>query len=322
MAVWKGVPLQSAIIVRHTPRDYAKKLGRKDTGAMPCSSNARAVAYISRTGAFESKSDIDREPTPQDRELSAERDAADRLDYAAREGAYEGKGAALQEDASLWDANGPVSVDEARAKMRADGGAFIDSVVSVKREYAAALRLESKEDMQRLLRATWSENVEKWGLVKDPADIRWVAAYHTDASESLHCHVLTWSARGEIEQGSTVGREATRAGKEAIYRVGYARIREERDARSNFLRDLARQQIRVIAGERPDARTAAALDARARKAGWPERSLRETDVPPQDRAPVEAARARVASELAAGSGAVARNWKAQAAARDLVAAAL
>lgn len=321
MAVWKGVPLQSAIIVRHTPRDYAKKLGRKDTGAMPCASNARAVAYISRTGAFESKSDIDREPTPQDRQLSAERDAADRLDYAAREGAYEGKGAALQEDASLWDANGPVSVGEARARMRADGGAFIDSVVSIKREYAAALQLESKEDMQRLLRATWSENVEKWGLVKDPADIRWVAAYHTDASESLHCHVLTWSARGEIEQGSTVGREATRAGKEAIYCIGYARIREERDARSNFLRDLARQQIRVIAGERPDARAAAALDARARKAGWPERSLRESDVPPQDRAPVEAARARVASELAAGSGAVARNWKAQAAARDLVAAA-
>ena len=80
MAVWNGVPLQSAIIVRHTPRDYAKKLGRKDTGAMPCASNARAVAYISRTGAFESKSDIDREPTPQDRELSAERVAADRLD--------------------------------------------------------------------------------------------------------------------------------------------------------------------------------------------------------------------------------------------------
>ena len=87
MAVWKGVPLQSAIIVRHTPRDYAKKLGRKATGAMPCSSNARAVAYISRTGAFESKSDIDREPTPQDRELSAERDAAEERADKMMEGA-------------------------------------------------------------------------------------------------------------------------------------------------------------------------------------------------------------------------------------------
>ena len=52
MAVWRGIPLRSAIIVRHTPRDYGRRLGRKDTGAMPCSSNGRALDYVSRTGAF------------------------------------------------------------------------------------------------------------------------------------------------------------------------------------------------------------------------------------------------------------------------------
>lgn len=318
MAVWRGIPLRSAIIVRHTPRDYGRRLGRKDTGAMPCSSNGRALDYVSRTGAFSDRSDIDRSPTDADRELVAERDAGDRLDYAAREGSYAGKGAGRQEDASLWGPDGPVSVEDARARMRADGGAFIDSIVAVDRDCAPALHLDTKEDMQRLVRATWAENVERWGLIERPEDIRWVAAYHTDAAQSVHCHILTWSARGEIEQGATVPREGTREGKEAIYRMGYARIREERDERSNFLRDLSRQQATVLAGGRCREDVARRLEEKAARLGYPERPLGASDVPEERRAHIEALEARLRAELEAGSGSLARNHRAQAAARDVV----
>lgn len=318
MAVWRGIPLRSAIIVRHTPRDYGRRLGRKDTGAMPCSSNGRALDYVSRTGAFSDRSDIDRSPTDADRELVAERDAGDRLDYAAREGSYADKGAGRQEDASLWGPDGPVSVEDARARMRADGGAFIDSIVAVDRDCAPALHLDTKEDMQRLVRATWAENVERWGLIERPEDIRWVAAYHTDAAQSVHCHILTWSARGEIEQGATVPREGTREGKEAIYRMGYARIREERDERSNFLRDLSRQQATVLVGGRCPDGAFRRLEEKAGRLGYAERPLRSSDVPDDKRGRIDALRERVRSELASGSGSVARNRRAQAAARDVV----
>lgn len=210
MSSWsKGVAVSKAIIVRHTPRDYSKALGRKGTGAIAIDGATvkDALDYAGREGKWADKSDIEREATAYDRDLRNAAELADRLDYIGRQGAYEGKGADRQTDATYWDQAGPVSREQVERAMRQAGGAFVDSFISVSREDAARLGLQTKEDFQRLVRATWARNVERWGLIRNPEDIRYVACFHTDAPMSFHVHVYTWSARGEIRPGQTVSRE-------------------------------------------------------------------------------------------------------------------
>lgn len=324
MSWWGGIPLHRAIIVRHSPSGHGGRAGGKDSGALPMSAAPRALDYAGRGGVYADKSDIDRAPTALDGMLmSADRarngvDAEDRLDYISREGAYEGKGAERQVDASLWDERGPVSKDWALREMRAAGGAFMDSFISVDRRYADRLGLATKEEMQRLVRATWSKGVERWDLIKDPSDIRWVAAYHTDADKSVHAHIYTWSARGEIEPGATVGREATRAGKEEVYRVGYAKVREERNERSNYLRDLSRVELRTQVGRPAPGRDMERLLKKAEALGYPERPSRSPDLGPDAARRVESLLGRMEAELASGRGFLSRNWEAQGIARDVV----
>ena len=325
MSVWRGVPLHKAIIVRHTPRDHDAPLGRRGTGAIPIGQSGKALDYAGRYGEHAGKGDIDREVTGHDRELMADAaeaaprdvDAADRLDYALREGIYEGK-ARSGLDGTLWDQHGTVTREEAQERMEAAGGAFVDSFISIGREYTRQLGIETKEDLQRLVRATWSEAVERWGVVRNPEDIRWVAAAHFDANRSIHVHLYTWSARGEIEPGWTVGREATREGKEIVFKTGYSKIVAERNERSNYLRDLARHAAVRQCGGRVDERAERRLAAKATRLGYPERLSRESDVDPSKARGLEAARARLSSALEAGYGRLAENWRANADARDVV----
>lgn len=322
MTRWRGIPLEKAIIVRHGANDHAGAHGTKGSGALPMSSASGALDYASRSGRFDGKGEIDREPTLSDR-LFAEDGrgrgvVGDRIDYISRSGEYAGKGAGLQVDATLWGADGPVSRQDAERMMAEAGGAFVDSFVAVGRPYAARLGLEDKESMQRLVRATWSRSVERWGLIEDPADIRWVAAYHSDAPESLHVHIYTWSARGEIRPGATVGREATRAAKEEVYRVGYSKIVEERNERATYLRDLARHEARVHAGAAPDRAAAERLAEKASRLGYAERPSLASDVPPERAHRLGRLGEKLARELEGGSGSLSRNWPAQAVARDIV----
>jgi hypothetical protein len=111
MADWNGVPLQSAILVRHEER-----------GALSASSGAakRAAQYIGREGEYRERGDIEREPTDRDRELMQEemsRTAARAVEYIGREGDFADKGIERQVDASLWGESGPVSVDEAAREL-------------------------------------------------------------------------------------------------------------------------------------------------------------------------------------------------------------
>lgn len=325
MSVWRGIPLHKAIIVRHTPREHDAPLGRKGTGAIPIGRSGKALDYAGRYGEHAGKGDIDREITGHDRELMAdaaeaasrEIDAADRLDYALREGIYEGKSREGL-DGTLWDRTGAVTREEAQERMEAAGGAFVDSFVSIGREYTKELGIETKEDLQRLIRTTWDEAVEKWGVIQNPEDIRWVAAAHFDANRSIHVHLYTWSARGEIEPGWTVGREATREGKEIVYKTGYSKIISERDERSNYLRDLARHEAVRQCGGRVDERAQRRLDGKAARLGYPERLSREGDVDPAKARSLEAAQSRLSQALETGYGRLADNWRANADARDVV----
>ncbi len=311
----RGVPLHSAIIVRHTPRDHARALGGRNTGAISIEggSVSRGLDYIGREGRYEDRSDIDRAPTPYDAVL-----VEDRLDYIGRLGAYAERGAERQVDATYWDQHGPITRERVEADMRSAGGAYVDSIVAVKREYAEALGLSTKEDMQRLLRCTWQRNVEKWGVVRNSEDIRWIACYHTDADRSVHAHIFTWSARGEIPQGYTVTREGTRAGKEEIYRVGYARIREDRDVRRNFLRDISRFEAARQLGLSVSEEDRRRLTETAKRAGLDYRLSRKPDVSEKGRKKLDALMGRLKESLEGGCGHLLRNWNAYVIARDMV----
>lgn len=310
-----GIPIHKAIIVRHTPRDFSRAIGGRNTGAIPISqaSVSHGLDYIGREGEYSERSDIDRQATDHDAVL-----LDDRLDYIGREGIYAFRGAERQVDATYWDQHGPRDRSSVEADMRQAGGAYVDSIVTVGREYMAQLGLETKEDMQRLIRATWSRNVERWGAIRNPEDIRWVACYHTDADRSVHAHIFTWSARGEIHPGYTVSREGTRAGKEEIYRVGYARIRESRDIRRNFIRDLARfETLRQLGRSVPDE-DARRLKATAARNGLPYRLSGSSELSNEAKRQARALAERLERSLEGGRGRLARNWEANAIARDLI----
>lgn len=310
-----GIPIHRAIIVRHTPRDHSQAVGSRNTGAIPMSSQSVSLGldYIGREGEYQNRSDIEREATAYDDAL-----VRDRLDYIGRLGDYVAKGLGRQEDATYWDQHGPVARDQVEASMRASGGAFVDSIVTVKREHMEALGLSTKEDMQRLLRCTWQRNVEKWGAIRNPEDIRWVACYHTDAARSVHAHIYTWSARGEIQPGYTVSREGTRAGKEKIYRVGYARIREERNIRRNHIRDLSRFEARRQLGLPVSQADARRLEQTALRYGLEYRLSDRSDLSAVGQAKATKLLDAMRSSLDGGHGHLAHNWKAYGIARDLV----
>lgn len=310
-----GIPVHKAVIVRHTPRDHARAIGGKNTGAIPIRGESVSLGldYIGREGRYEEKSDIDRTATPYDNAL-----VADRLDYIGRLGRFAERGAGRQEDATYWDQHGPIDRVTVEERMLASGGAFVDSIVTVKREHMHALGLETKQDMQRLLRCTWQRNVEKWGAIRNPEDIRWVACYHTDADRSVHAHIYTWSARGEIAPGYTVSREGTRAGKEEIYRVAYVGIREERNVRRNFVRDLSRFEAMRQLGlpiEREDEKR---LAMTARRQGLDLRLSKKPDLSPDGRNKASVLLGRLKDSLAEGHGSLSRNWKAHALSRDII----
>lgn len=310
-----GIPVHKAIIVRHTPRDFGRAVGGCNTGAIPmnAASVSKGLDYIGREGGFAERSDIEREPTPYDEVL-----LDDRIDYIGREGAYAMRGADRQVDATYWDQHGPRDRSSVEAEMKAAGGAYVDSIVTVGREYMEALGISTKEDMQRLLRATWSRNVERWGAIRNPEDIRWVACYHTDADRSVHAHIFTWSARGEIAPGYTVSRKGTRAGKEEIYRVGYSCIRQSRDVRRNLIRDLARfEALRQLGHSVPAQDERRVADTAARN-DLPYRLSKESDLSHQAAREARRLCERLERSLEQGRGRLSGNRRANAIARDIV----
>lgn len=327
--LWRGVDLASGVLVRHAPDTDEAGRKRRMTGAAAISgkSTASALDYIRREGRWAEKSDIDREPTRDDERLMERfgpdagdgRDAvSDRLDYASREGEYSGKGAARMTDASLWGQRGPLSKDDVERDMRQCGGAFMDSVVSVRRGDAEALGLADKEGFQRLLRETWARQAARWQWFRgDESDVRWCAAFHDDADASLHCHVLTWSASGRIPERGTVGRRETSEGKEVVLRTAYEQPRIERNERAEWLRDMARQQSMLSIGERGDERKQERLRDKGRDRDWPERLSDGCDMDPAALARANALRARLADEIARGRGRLSDNWRANSAARDI-----
>ena len=297
-----SIPVNNAIIVRHGTEKC--HWGAAPTDKIP-------LNYIGRENEFDRDS-IDREPTAMDRELY-ERNAA--LDYIGRQGAFEHKGAERQVDATYWNEYGSMSYDDALADfMQADY--FMHSVVSVKRDYTEQLKLNSKENFQKLIRATWRDNVDAWEMFEHPEDVRWLACYHTDADKSLHCHIFTYGRPGDLAKNQQVSREGTRAGKEQIFKTAYADYAHERNERSTFLRDLGRQNIARQLGGRVNERKVQQLHRQAEERGWKERVPDAPDWQPNKT--TERLIKKIENNMRQGKGSLSRDYASGAVARDLI----
>ena len=320
---YQGVPLQKAIFLRYTPANHRAK---KDTpqGAIGGKVNiSDAFDYISRTGRFEDKSDIDRSITTDDLKLAQDYAERERiglsLDYISRTGSFAEKGAEHQVDASLWGQYGPVDKQAAIQECLNDGGVILDAFISVGRPWAKQLGLTTKQDFQRLVRSTWTDSVMEWGEIKNRADVRWVAAYHTDADQSIHVHIYTWSAnKDELKEGYQVGKKQTRRAKEIIYKHGYANIREQRNTRSSFLRDLCVLEEQRQLGIKIPKEKERCINDRAKHNGFPERLSKDCSLSKEAQEKIEKLTEKLELELKEGYGRLSNNYTAQATAKDIL----
>lgn len=328
---FRGVPVNKAIIVRHTPKDERSPTQKNNDGAIPISAGNLKDAddYISREGKWEHKSDIDRALTMDDlknhQQYCVEQKFAQGLDYIARMGDFETKGAERQFDATLWDAHGPVNRNQVEKEMLKAGGAYIDSIVTVSREHAHQLGLETKEDFQRLIRATWTDNCEQWHsklrnemMFKSRSEIRWIAAYHTDANQNLHVHIHTWSADGRILPGDTVSPLGTRLGKEKILQVGYNNIKTERNTRGDYLRNLQIAEVKHQLGLEVTMDEKQRLELKAEKNGFEEKLSDTIDLSDEGKRQSQEILSELKVELEQGTGRIAENEKVQELATSLI----
>ena len=97
----------------------------------------------------------------------------------------------------LFDQHGiPSRAKIARELVNTDS-AVITSVLSIRREDAFALNLQTRQDWERLLRSYWNKHIESLGVM-EPQKIRWVAAFHTNQVNNLHVHVFSWDESGQF----------------------------------------------------------------------------------------------------------------------------
>lgn len=310
--------LRSAVLLLHQ-YGGAKPInvGGKLSGAVD-----HAVEYDAREGRWADKGGVDREMTDDDIRLSRSVRVGDELghalEYDAREGDWQDKGAERMEDCSLWNERGPVSSEEVRRDMGRAGGAFLRSVVSVDRRHAAKLGLDSKEAMQELLRGTWTKMMAGTSAFERPEDVRWCAAYHTDAEHSLHCHIITWSAAGNLKETWNPSAPETRHQKAVLYEKAYASVRLELEMEKDYLRTLLPLIARAEIGDKPSEFDLERVYRLAERAGVEcsfagERTMREEARPRLMRKLAEVA------DLSRGArGRVSRNFPAMSKAGDVI----
>lgn len=309
----------NAVIVRHvTP---AMGGARPISAGQGISSSAGAyLDYIERRGQWEEKGGCDRSYTLADEELmqrSRSLMAGRQLDYVSREGRWEHKGEERMVDCSFFGQNGAVAREEVEADMLRSGGCYVRSLVTVRREDAAMLGLDSKEGFESLLRATWRESCLAWGVTDNLLDVHWVANYHTDQENNLHCHVTTWFAEGCSfdAEGWTVSAAATRQQREIVYKHAYAEVmREQVYPMKDFARERAILQAKAELGIPVTDRQLARLHNLAVASGSRPPTIIRTV---QTSEPLERRIERMREVHDEGSGRKGSSHKLQAAARDV-----
>lgn len=328
---YKGVPVNKAILVRHTPKDERNPTQKNNNGAIAINNFNLKLAddYICREDDWELKSDIDRSLTNDDLKQfdywQNQSKLSQGLDYISRMGNFETKGIERQFDATLWNQYGPVNRLELEKEMLNSGGAYIDSIVTVDRKYAHQLGIVTKQDFQRLIRASWTDNASLWEsrlthrkMFDSRDDVRWVAAYHTDADRNIHVHIHTWNARGTIQAGDTISPSSTRLGKEEILQVGYNNIKIERNARGDFLRDLQTAEIKHQLGLNVSEDEKQRLSFKAEKNEFKEKLSEKIDLNEKGMKEAQSLINDLKKEISEGRGRISNNKEIQKLSEQLV----
>ena len=322
-----------ALIVRHADASLGGALPIYGSDGAMASQLAHSLDYNSRTNGWEEKGGIDREPTDEDLLFG---EASRQLDYVSRMGGWSEKGADAMVDCSFFGQHGPVSREEVEADMMRCGGCFMRSFVSVERRNAAELGLTTKADFEALLRSTWAKSivgeearelqdgrkapaVPGWGVTRNVHDVRWVANYHTDQENNLHCHITTWFEGGEgrfNEPGWMVTAAGTRGQKEIIYREAYrSPLREQVYPAKDYARAMAVAQAKVDLGIPLSDKERSRLRRLGRAIGAP--SEPKAALPADVRGKVDARVERMREIYANGRGRKGGSYALAAAARDV-----
>lgn len=179
-----------------------------------------------------------REPTDDDirRQEMAERE--DALGYISHR-----QGAVFDESSNctLFDASGVADYRQVKAELMAADGAILTSIVTVRREDAEELGLQTKQDFERFLRANWQEHLEQMGIM-EPQDVRWVAAFHTNSDKNFHVHVISWDDSGRFD--SLIPKAELEEARQELVAKAMAPVRQSISAVRTQARDDLAADIR------------------------------------------------------------------------------
>ncbi len=238
----------SAVIVTH----------KFKTGSACCKNEIKEMRdYMAREGRFEYKGGLDRSITDSDlhlMELKRYRDVHELVNYCAREGRYKGRGKDMplkpgEVSGHCFGRDGVYSADSLEREILDSGSNVMTSVVSIRRDEAAALGMDSKEAFENLLRLHWDRVVAEFGIIA-PSDVEWRAFYHVDNPKSLHVHVITWdkSGRWHNDDKRQVPVRKQNIGLRYINDVVTRGLRNRTAAEKSYLRDAIITRIKEHLG--------------------------------------------------------------------------
>lgn len=144
---------------------------------------------------------------------------------------------------ALFDARGVPERAGIQRELKNTESAIVTSVVTVRREDAEGLGLTTKQDWERLLRSQWPRYVESLGVM-EPQNIRWVAAYHVNQENNLHCHVFTWDETGDFN--SLLPKQKMRRANDALRAAVLKPQRDELSLQRTQARDELVARMRGI----------------------------------------------------------------------------
>lgn len=164
---------------------------------------------------------VDMAPTSDDEWHQQLRGRKDALGYAAHR-----TGAQFEEGKSyaLFDSGGAADYKRTKEELLANQGSIITSVLSVRREDAEALGMQTKQDFSRFIRAYWPAHLEQMCGIQ-PHDVRYVCAFHTNSDANFHAHIISWSASGNFN--SLIPKKKLEAARQDLVYKALAPVRQQ-----------------------------------------------------------------------------------------------
>ena len=172
---------------------------------------------------------------------------------------------------ALLDQSGIPERAKVQRELKEAQGAILTSVVSVRREDAEALGLNTKQDWERFLRANWGNYIEAMGII-ERENVRWVTTFHVNQENNLHCHIFTWSRKpGEFD--SLIPKERLSSAQQSLAALA---LRPEQE-RLGLRRTEARDELETMPAQRgaagaraPIAAAVGVLEVRQHREAAPE----------------------------------------------------